>query len=314
LTIDGAAARFCERFEVDLPIVNAPMAFVAGGRLAAAVAGAGGLGVIGGGYGDIAWIDEQRALAGQTGVGVGVITWTLADQPRLLDHLVDRGVRTVMLSFGDPTTHVAHLRRAGLRVLCQVQTVDDAARAADAGADAIVAQGSESGGHGSGTTTLGLLLPGVVAAAGSLPVLAAGGISGADDVRRVRALGAAGVVVGTRLYATAESLDTDAAKQRLVDCDQTVRTSVFDVIRGPAWPAGFDGRALVNDLTRRWGADEMEIRCNIDAHRADYARAVRAGDLQERVVWAGTGVSGVRSIDAAATVMSDLAAGLLAPQ
>jgi nitronate monooxygenase len=91
----------------ELPaVVNAPMAGVAGGALAAAVTRAGGLGFIGGGYGDMTWIDEQLDIAAGTAVGVGLITWALADRQGLVKHVVGRSVRWVWLSFGDPAPHV----------------------------------------------------------------------------------------------------------------------------------------------------------------------------------------------------------------
>lgn len=307
---DAAGRRFCERFDVEYPIVNAPMAFVAGGRLASAVSCAGGLGVVGGGYGDLAWIEEQLERCGRTPVGVGVITWALATSPQLLDGLIELGVRTVVLSFGDPTTATVRLCDAGVRVICQVQNADDASRAVAAGADAVVAQGAESGGHGAGRSPLNRLLPTVLDVAGTVPVLAAGGIVTRDDVARARSTGAAGVMVGTRFYATSDSLDTEEAKRRLVDSDETIRTSVFDAVRGPAWPEGFDGRALTNDLTRRWQTNGSEIRRTIDVEHARYAKAVADDDLRTRVVWAGAAVGAVEDLRSAEAVVHDLAAGL----
>ena len=237
----------------DLPaVVNAPMAGVAGGALAAAVTRAGGLGFIGGGYGDMTWIDEQLDIAPGTAVGVGLITWALADRQGLVEHVVRRGVRWVWLSFGDPAPHVGVVHDAGAAAWCQVQTVADARRVAAAGADVIVAQGNESGGHGRDNQPLAVLLPEVIAAVAPIPVLAAGGITTADDRHRAMGAGAAGVVVGTRLYASHEALDTDAAKARLVAGSATCRTIVFDlrarsgVARRAhrARPRQLDGRAL----------------------------------------------------------------------
>jgi nitronate monooxygenase len=133
----------------DVPVVvNAPMAGIAGGALAAAVSAAGGLGFIGGGYGDAAWIDDQLDIAGDKSVGVGLITWALAGRPCVLDHVLDRGVRWIWLSFGDATPHLDVVHAAGAIAVCQVQSADEARRVANAGADVIVAQGHEAGGHG----------------------------------------------------------------------------------------------------------------------------------------------------------------------
>jgi len=281
----------------ELPaVVNAPMAGVAGGALAAAVTRAGGLGFIGGGYGDMTWIDEQLDIAPGTAVGVGLITWALADRQGLVEHVVRRGVRWVWLSFGDPAPHVGVVHDAGAAAWCQVQTVADARRVAAAGADVIVAQGNESGGHGRDNQPLAVLLPEVIAAVAPIPVLAAGGITTADDRHRAMGAGAAGVVVGTRLYASHEALDTDAAKARLVAGSATCRTIVFDLVRGPAWPAGHTGRALVNSTVERWHGREAALRADLDSARHDYRQAVADDDPDVRVVWAGTGVAHIHEL------------------
>ena len=111
-----ATSRLLDVLRIEIPIVNAPMARIAGGALAGAVTAAGGLGFVGGGYGDLRWIDEQLTLAAGRRVGIGVITWTLDDQ--VLAALVDRGVREVWLSFGDPASHVRVLHDAGSIAIC----------------------------------------------------------------------------------------------------------------------------------------------------------------------------------------------------
>jgi nitronate monooxygenase len=315
--LSTTSRRFCERFEVDVPIVNAPMAFIAGGALAAAVADAGGLGLIGGGYGDADWIDGQRQIASgdrpPESIGVGLITWALAEQRGLVEHVLDTGFVTLCFSFGDPTPYLGAVRAAAGRSICQVQSVAEALRVADAGADAIVVQGTEAGGHGRDNDGVARLTPRVVESLASrgldTPVLAAGGIATAADVRTACGWGAAGVMVGTRFYATYESLDIHAAKRRLVEADSgdTARTTVFDAVRGPRWPIGYDGRALRNDLVDRWERDpsqfgQPEIR--------SYAAAAVQGDLSQRVVWAGTGVGRITGLADAGVVVADLATGL----
>ncbi len=112
--------RLTELFGIDRPIVLAPMGGVAGGALAAAVARAGGLGLIGCGYGDakagygsIEWIDEQFDAAGNEKVGAGFITWSLANRPQLLDRVLDHGTDPIFLSFGDPAPFIPKIRSAG---------------------------------------------------------------------------------------------------------------------------------------------------------------------------------------------------------
>jgi NAD(P)H-dependent flavin oxidoreductase YrpB (nitropropane dioxygenase family) len=110
------------------------------------------------------------------------------------------------------------------------------------------------------------------------------------------ASGAAGVVVGTRLDASHETLDTDAAKARLVAGSATCRTIVFDLVRGPAWPAGHTARTLVNSTVERWHGRETALRADLDSARHDYRQAVADDDPDVRVVWAGTGVAHIHEL------------------
>jgi nitronate monooxygenase len=294
-------------------VVNAPMAGIAGGALAAAVSAAGGLGFIGGGYGDATWIDDQLDIAADRSVGVGLITWALADRPGLLEHVLRRGVRWIWLSFGDATPYLRVVRAAGAIAVCQVQTDVEARRVASAGADVIVAQGEESGGHGRDNDSLADLLPAVIDAVAPVPVLAAGAITTAADRQRAMASGAAGVVVGTRLYASHEALDTDAAKVQLVASSATRRMTVFDILRGPIWPGGHSGRAVVNSTVERWHGREAALRAELDTQHRAYRQAVVADDTNVRVVWAGTGVARIHEVLPAGAIIRAIAGDVAAP-
>jgi nitronate monooxygenase len=105
------STRFTERLDLLHPVVSAPMAFAAGGALAAAVTAAGGLGLIGGGYGDAEWLEREFRAAGNGRVGCGFITWSLAENPALLDAALARRPAAVMLSFGDPSPFAARSAR-----------------------------------------------------------------------------------------------------------------------------------------------------------------------------------------------------------
>ena len=148
--------RLTEKLDINYPIIQAPMAFAAGGKLAAAISQAGGLGLIGGGYGDSAWIDKQFSEAGNQPVGCGFITWSLAKQPELLTQTLERKPKAIFLSFADPEPFATEIKNSGTTFICQVQKLEHAKRAVDCGADIIVAQGTEAGGHGAhrGTMTL----------------------------------------------------------------------------------------------------------------------------------------------------------------
>ncbi len=121
--------RLTKALHLKHPIISAPMAFAAGGKLAAAVTNAGALGLIGGGYGDGNWIDGEFQAAGNAPVGCGFITWSLAKQPQLLDRVLQHSPRAIFLSFGNPAPFIPAIKSAGAVVICQVQTREDAKHA-----------------------------------------------------------------------------------------------------------------------------------------------------------------------------------------
>jgi len=136
-----------ERLGIRHPALLAPMGGIAGGRLAAAVSDAGGLGLIGGGRGDAEWLEREFTAAGNQRVGCGFITWGLAKQPELLDRALTHAPVAIMLSFGDASPFFARIKSAGVPVICQVQSLAQARQVLQQGADIIVAQGSEAGGR-----------------------------------------------------------------------------------------------------------------------------------------------------------------------
>jgi nitronate monooxygenase len=286
------------------PILLAPMGAVSGGTLAAAVSRAGGLGLIGAGYDDAAWIEREFAAADGAPVGIGFITWHLARHPDRLQAALARRPVAVMLSFGDPTPFVTPIRAAGARLILQVQTLAEARAAAALGADVVVAQGAEAGGHGAKRGTLPLV-PAVVDAIAPTPVAAAGGIADGRGLAAALVLGAAGVLAGTRFYASREALGHAAAKTRLVEGtgDATVRTTVFDVVRGYDWPARFTGRALQNRLCERWHGREAELQAQIAEERERYFVAAEVGDVSSAVVWAGEAIDLIRDLPPAAEIV-----------
>lgn len=299
-----------ELFELEHPVVLGPMGGVAGGRLAAAVSNAGGLGLVGGGYGDLDWLKTELAIVKATTQrpwGVGLITWSIGKG--VLEFVLDAKPNAVMLSFGDPRLHAAAIKAAGCKLICQVQDVAGALLAKEAGADIIVAQGTEAGGHGGGRSTFPLV-PAVVDAVAPIPVVAAGGIADGRGLAAALMLGAQGALLGTRFYASAEALGHDAAKQRIVQAqgDQTKRTTVFDVIRGYDWPAGYTGRALHNRFMDRWDGSEEELSGVASTTRAEFWDAASAGDYDTAMVWAGEAVDLITTIESAATLVRQISA------
>lgn len=298
-----------KKLGVTHPVLLAPMDLVAGGRLAAAVTHAGGFGIIGGGYGDEAWLREQFAAAQGARVGVGFITWSLSRQPHLLDVCIEHSPAALMFSFGDASRHIEKTRKAGILAICQVQTAAMACEAVDYGADIIVAQGAEGGGHGVACGTLSLVPTIVDAVGGKVPIVAAGGIADGRGFAASLALGASGVLLGTRFFACEEALGDDRAKQRIVECrggEETIRGILFDMARDNVWPAPFTGRVLRNAFSDKWSGRERELLQQLHVERARYQEARIHHQYDTAAVIAGESAGLIHEVLPAATIVSDL--------
>lgn len=304
----GISTRLTRALNVRHPIVSAPMAFAAGGALAAAVTRAGGLGLIGGGYGDPAWIDEQIATAQGERVGVGFITWSVRKSPSIVDGALAHRPAAVMLSFGDPRPFVPAIRAAGALLICQCQDLDHVMDAVDVGADVVVAQGAEAGGHGALRGTLTFVPEVADFLARERPetlLLAAGGIADGRGLAAALMLGADGVLVGTRLWASREALVPPAHHEAILKAtgDGTLRTRVPDIARQLAWPRGFTARVARNAFTQRWHGREDELERNVATEGPRYRQAFAAGDPEDTAVWFGEAAGFVDAIEPAAAIM-----------
>ena len=304
------ATRLTEMFGLRHPIVLGPMGGVSGGALAAAVSNAGGLGMVGGGYGDAAWLQTELArveTAARAPWGVGLITWSAGAD--IVELALRHRPHAFMLSFGDPRPHGAVIKRAGCKLICQVQDLAGARLAQEAGADLIVAQGTEGGGHGGRRATFPLV-PAVVDAVAPTPVLAAGGIADGRGLAAALMLGAQGVLIGTRFYASAEALGHARAKQHIADAcgDETARTQVFDVVRGYDWPGGYTGRALRNRFMQRWSGQEAALAAAVATERPAFHAAARDGDFETAMVWAGEAVDLIDAVEDAGALVARIGA------
>ncbi|KAI0060925.1 inosine monophosphate dehydrogenase [Artomyces pyxidatus] len=303
------------------PLVLAPMAGASGGQLAAAVHLAGGFGFTAPTYTGLADFRAELALAraalaqpaGPLPIGAGFLGWKLdagADAVALLDAALAARVRAVWLAFGADLARWAAYVRArapGTLVFVQVNSVDDALRAvAEYSPDVLVAQGIESGGHGSATAPPILNLLPLVAAAlpAGPPVLGAGGLSSGAHLAAFLALGAAGAVAGTRFLLTREATYAPAQKRAVQAAapGATVRSTAFDALRGTlGWPAGVDGRAL-----RMPAADALDAGGALDSAQRSVAAGMAAGDPAAFVTWAGTGVGALQEEQSAQDVVRAL--------
>lgn len=301
--------RLTQTLGIEHPVLLAPMDLVSGGRLAGAVSHAGGLGLVGGGYGDGDWIEREWANAGNARIGCGFITWSLAKRPEILDDVLAHKPAAIMLSFGDPRPFAAAIHAAGARLICQVQTLAQAREAAEAGADVIVAQGTEAGGHGQ-SQPLFTLVPQVVDACPDIPVVAAGGIADGRGLAAAMMLGAEGVLMGTRFYASQEAEGHPEAKRRIVAAEggQTVRSIVFDITRRNRWPEPYTGRVLRNAHTERWLGREDELEAQAETVARDYVAARERGDFDVAAVIAGEASALINDIPAAGEIVRRIVA------
>jgi nitronate monooxygenase len=294
----GLKTRLTEKLGIEHPILLAPMGVMAGGRLAAAVTNAGGLGIIGAGYGDAEWIERQFAAAGDTRVGCGFITWSMARDPKLLEQVLAKRPAVLMLSFGELEPHASIIKAHGIPLICQVQGMKYLREAVDAGADIIVAEGCEAGGH-SGHRGLFTLVP---EAADYLAqhspdtvLVAAGGVGDGRGLAAALMLGADGVLVGTRFIAATESEAPEGFRQAIIraDGDATLKSNSVDVVRKRYWPnPEFVVRVLKNDFVAAWHGRERELEKSIDVEFQRFWDAFRAGDADNSGVLMGE-VSGI---------------------
>lgn len=284
------------------PVVLAPMDETANGQLAAAVSRAGGLGLIGGGYADPDWLTAQLEAVGDARVGVGFITFALDGRPEALRVALEARPVVVQLSFGDPRPHAEAVKAAGALLMCGVQTPDEVTRAVEAGADVLVAQGRDAGGHGRPDLGTMALIPSVVDEVAPIPVVAAGGIADGRGLAAALMLGAAGVTMGTRFLAStaATSNPAEAAGLLAARAVDTVRTDAFDVVRGPAWPDGHDGRVVASSFTEEWARHRDQVRSG------ERYRASAPHDYDVRPLWAGEGVGLIDSIETPEAIIESM--------
>lgn len=295
------------------PIIGAPMAGVGRGRLAHAVTQAGGLGMIGigsEGRADRILLEANIARGDNNArFGIGLMAWAIEKRPELLDAAVEAAPFLISISFGSPEPYVEQLHQRGILLATQVHSQAEAIHAAQIGVDLIVAQGSEAGGHhATHVSTLPLLQ--AVLNAVQMPVLAAGGIATPRGVAAALAAGAAGVWVGTCLLASPECANTEIARSRIVQAQETetILTRVFDVARRIPWPPQYPGRALRNSFADQWHSRIDELAQNEDAHQ-QLKEAIAQENYDLAYIYAGEAVGLVIRQQPVADVIQQLGEG-----
>ena len=307
-------SRLTDKLGIQHPIVLAPMNVIAGGKLAAAVSNAGGLGIIGGGYGDADWLEQQFAAAGHARVGCGFITWSMARDPQLLDQVLAKQPAALMLSFGEVEPHASRIKARGVPLICQVQGMKYLREAVDAGADIIVAEGCEAGGHSGYRGVFTLVPEAADYLANHSPdtvLVAAGGVGDGRGLAAALMLGADGVLVGTRFMASQESEAPQRLRQAIIraDGDSTMKSASVDVARKRYWPnPEFVIRVLKNSFVAKWHGRECEMEKAIDVEYERFRAAFEAGDAENTGVLMGE-VSGIiRDAPPAAQIVESMIA------
>lgn len=307
-----------DTLRIELPIIQAPIGICSGPELAAAVSNAGGLGTM------AIWTYSTEVATGlisevltQTRKPFAVNIRADLKQHDLARAALDAGANIINLFWGDPTSYAATLRAAGALLLCTVASKDEARQALDAGADVLIAQGWEAGGHVRGTTSTFALVPAVVDVAGAVPVVAAGGIVDGRGLASMLVLGASGVMMGSRFVASNESRAHPAYKQALVaagHADTTMVDNLFDI----GWQDA-PHRVLRNSTARRWQEAGSPLpgsrpgEGEIIATRPDGSSVPRyaasspsqsfTGQIEAMALYAGQGIQGIHAVLPAATIV-----------
>ena len=298
------STRITELFGIQYPIIQGGMVWISGWRLAAAVSNAGGLGLLGAGSMHPEMLIEhihkmKEATDKPWGVNVPLM---YPEIDRLIQIIIDEGVKIVFTSAGSPKKYTARLHEAGIKVAHVVSSSKFAKKCEEAGVDAVVAEGFEAGGHNGKEETTTLTLIPQVRKATTLPLIAAGGIGSGSAVLAAQALGAEGVQIGTLFAVTQESSASDAFKERCLQVGEGETMLCLKKI-SPT-------RMIKNELFQRIaaaedrGADADELREILG--KAASKRGIFEGDIENGEVEIGQIVSAINNVKTVDEVFADL--------
>ena len=292
--------RVTELLGVEVPIVQAPMGWIARAQLASAVSNAGGMGIIETSSGELDAVREEiskmRDLTDKP-FGVNVAQAFVRD-PKIVDFVIDQGVRFVTTSAGDPTRYTAQLKEAGLTVFHVVPTLKGALKAVDAGVDGLIVEGGEGGGFKNPRDVALMVLLPLVRSKVDVPIIAAGGIVDGPTMAAAFALGAEGVQMGTRMVSAAESPVHDNWKQAIVGAAET-DTVFLNRFASPGL------RALRTERTTRLEREESVSM----AEFATVADLYFGGDMEASIALGGQVVGRIDEVKPVAQIISETVAG-----
>lgn len=296
--------RITELFGIQYPVIAGGMVWCSGWRLAAAVSNAGGLGLLGAGSMHpetlIEHIDKMNAATDKPwGINIPLM---YPEIERLIEIIIEKGVKIVFTSAGSPKKYTARFHEAGIKVAHVVSSSKFAKKCEEAGVDAVVAEGFEAGGHNGREETTTLALIPQVREAISLPLIAAGGIGSGKAMLAAMALGAEGVQIGTLFAVSEESSASDAFKQLCVGLDEDGTMLALKKI-SPTRLIKNELFAKIAEAESR-GAEADELRELLG--RAASKRGIFEGDLENGELEIGQIASTIKEVKPVAQIMHEL--------
>jgi len=300
---DPAVNRVTRDLGVEIPVVQAPMGWIARSQLASAVSAAGACGIIETSSGELDAVrDEIRAMRDLTDRPFGVnIAQAFVRDPAIAEFVIEQGVRFVTTSAGSPTKYTSVLKEAGLIVYHVVPTLAAALKAVDAGVDGLVVEGGEGGGFKSPTPVSTMVLLPLIRSRVDVPIIAAGGICDGATMAAAFALGAEGVQMGTQMVAAAESPVHANWKQAIVDAAE-VDTVFLNQRHSPAL------RALRTDRTSAL----VDAEHNVFGDFGDPQALYFGGDMNAAIALSGQVAGRIDEVRPVADIIADTVAGFAA--
>jgi enoyl-[acyl-carrier protein] reductase II len=290
--------RITDMLGIEKPIIQAAMGWIARSQLSSAVSNAGGMGIIETSSGELDAIrDEIRKMKTLTDKPFGVnVAQAFVRDPNIIPFIIDQGIKFVTTSAGDPMKYTATLKEAGLTVFHVVPSLAGAMRAIEAGVDGLIVEGGEGGGFKNAKDVASMVLIPQVCEAVEVPVVAAGGIMDGRTMAAAFALGAEGVLMGTRILSSAESPVHANWKEAIVKADATDTVFLNRAGPGPAL------RALRTERTSRL---EKEGSPNIFGEFAGTQQVYFGGDLEAGIALTGQVAGRIREVKPIAQIFEE---------